>query len=150
MLEACLFLPYLVFMAVPQRARGLIVKAIRESLDRPANRTAEAAGGLDKGYYSMIESGKRTPSREVTRRLADALGVPAEVLSGQIPAIQAIREAQGITPQQFARDIGITTGRLARLEQGSELPDPALTSVIAQRLGVAPSVVRPLADEEEA
>ena len=148
-------------MAVPHRASGPIVKAIRLALGRPAVEIARAVtmdkrhtdkgdtdkGHMDKGYLSSIESGRRSPSPAVTRKIADALGVPEPVLTGQLPVIATLREAQRIAPQEFARDIGVTTGRLRRLEQGSELPDPALVAVISQRLGVDAAVIGPTSDE---
>jgi transcriptional regulator with XRE-family HTH domain len=101
---------------------------------------------MDKGYLSSIESGRRRPSVEVTRKIADVLDVPVAVLTGQIPAIAALRKAQNIGDREFANDIGVTTLRLRRLEAGSELPTPQLVAVIANRLGVDPTVIRP-ADE---
>jgi transcriptional regulator with XRE-family HTH domain len=134
-------------MAVPHRGRGPIIKAVRLALGLPAIEIARSVttdnGHMDKGYLSSIESGRRNPSVEVTKKIASALDVPEPVLTGQLPAIAVLRTAQGIDAREFATDIGVTPSRLRRLEQGSEIPDPELAAVIARRLGVGPDVIRP-------
>jgi transcriptional regulator with XRE-family HTH domain len=43
--------------------------------------TVAAAAGIDSSYLSLIETGHRKPSWEVTQRLAEALGIEPSVLN---------------------------------------------------------------------
>ena len=65
-----------------------------------------------------------------------ALGVPVEVLTGQLPVIATLRDAASIDPGTFARDVGLTIGRLERIERGTERPHSDTLDLIATRLGV--------------
>lgn len=59
-------------------AIGARVRELRKA--RGLSQHALAGDGISAGYISLIESGKRTPSREVAEQLAAALGVPVERL----------------------------------------------------------------------
>jgi transcriptional regulator with XRE-family HTH domain len=115
------------------RAHGPIVRALRIAQGRQAVDLATAVG-MDTAYLSRVEHGRRRPLAHWTPRLAKALGVPPEVLTGQRPVLPVLRELAGVTARQFAADTGITVAHLADLEAGHELPDPALAAVLATRL----------------
>lgn len=117
-------------------ARGATVLAIRHARGLTMDTTA-AAAKITGGYLSKIERGKANPRSDVTARLAEALDVEPEVLTGQKPAIGTLRTILGYDQAAFARDIGISHGRLDRIERGIEIPPPDLLAVIAARLGVA-------------
>ncbi len=91
---------------------------------------------ISPGYLSKIERLIRRPEADVTARLAAALSVEPEILTGQRPAIAVLRDALGIDATVFARDTGLTTGRLDRIERGLDTPDPDTRARIASRLGV--------------
>lgn len=57
---------------------GTRVRELRQA--KGLTQEALAGDGISAGYVSLIESGKRTPSDEVARRLAKRLGVPVERL----------------------------------------------------------------------
>ena len=57
------------------------MRLIREALGVSAQDLAERAG-MSPTLLSFIESGKRSPSEEVSKRLATALGVPKDALLG--------------------------------------------------------------------
>lgn len=123
------------------RLRGDIVRVVREAHGQPAGDLADAVG-IDKHYLSHIELGRR-PGNRHTEAFAAALDIDLDVLTGRRPAIAALRTANHIDPGEFAADIGVDLDRLARLERGTEHPDDALAEVIATRLGVGVSVIRP-------
>jgi transcriptional regulator with XRE-family HTH domain len=62
---------------VPQN--GPAIRAIRRSAGRTQVDIAEAAG-IDQSYLSLLESENRAASPDVIQAIADALGVPAEIL----------------------------------------------------------------------
>lgn len=57
---------------------GTRIRELRQA--KGLTQDALAGDGVSAGYVSLIESGKRTPSRDVIQRLAARLGVPAEQL----------------------------------------------------------------------
>lgn len=124
-------------------ARGDIVRTLRTLRGIRAMDLADAVG-ISKSAMSHIEAGR--PGRGAARYatpLADRLGVDVEVLTGQKPVIAALRDAQHIPAAVLARDLGITPYRLRRLESGADLPDDRLCAVLARRLGVPATVIRP-------
>jgi transcriptional regulator with XRE-family HTH domain len=124
------------------RANGATVRALRQARGLRQDELA-ARADISTGYLSRIETGKRRAEAVKTKALAAALGVTPEILTGQRPAIHLLRETIGITAESLARDTGLDVERLARIEHGSEIPDPDLIAVIANRLGVDPAAVRP-------
>lgn len=52
------------------------------------------------------------------------------------PSVRALREAVGIKHGVFAIDCLISPGYLTNIEKGLKQPSPAVTAVIAARLGV--------------
>lgn len=55
------------------------LKEIRKQAGRTQEEIADAVG-IDQSYLSLLESGARVPSDHVRGKLAEALGVPVEVL----------------------------------------------------------------------
>lgn len=125
-----------------RRAHGPTVLAVRNIRGLTMDAVAERAS-ISPGYLSKIERGLRRPEGTITARLATALGVEIEILTGQKPAVAVIRDALGIDPVAFARDVGLTPGRLDRIERGLDIPDPSLRAVIARRLGVPADALDP-------
>jgi len=58
---------------------GQVVKSVREKRGTSQEKLAELAG-VDRTYVSMIERGKRHPTLEVAKRIADALEVKLSAL----------------------------------------------------------------------
>lgn len=58
---------------------GTQVRDLRQS--KGLTQQSLAGNGISAGYISLIESGKRTPSTEITQRLAERLGVPVDRLT---------------------------------------------------------------------
>lgn len=125
-----------------RRAIGSIVLAIRTAQGKTQSDVA-AEAGIGDAYLSLVETGKRRASRYTTIRLADALGVAADVLSGQDPPIKVLREYAELTPAQLAADLGITTGELDRLEHGLAVPTAAVAGQLRRRLGLDPNLWGP-------
>lgn len=58
---------------------GRAIRIVRQAKDFKVSDLAERAA-VSVPFVSLIESGDRQPSLQVLRRIADALGVPSEVL----------------------------------------------------------------------
>lgn len=127
-------------MSSLRRVHGPTLRAIRQARGLRGDHVARKAG-ISKGFLSNIEAGRRSPEAARSLTIARAVDVPLEVLTGQKPVIGIIREALGIPATSFARDIGVTTRRLAQIEGGSEIPNDKLTRIIATRLGVDPAAL---------
>jgi transcriptional regulator with XRE-family HTH domain len=52
------------------------------------------------------------------------------------PAVRAIREARGITNEQFARDVGISHTHLSKIELTNRQPSAVIIVAIANRLAL--------------
>lgn len=59
---------------------GRAIRLVREALGCDAKGLAEKAG-ISPAMLSLIEQGKRLPSKEVEERIAKALGLPATTLA---------------------------------------------------------------------
>lgn len=125
----------------PHRPNGATIRALRQVRQLRQDELA-ARIPVTTGYLSRIELGTRAGTAK-TQRIAAALDVPAEVLTGQRPVIGILRTALGVSLDDLASTAGITPDQLARIEQGSELPSDELIYVIANRLGVDPAALRP-------
>lgn len=122
-------------VSTEQRTNGHTIRAVRRVRGIRQDELA-AAALMSKGYLCNVELGRRHPLPDMTARIAAVLDVDPEILTGQRPAIALLRTALGLSPRELATDIGVTTGRLQRIEQGADLPGPDLLAVIATRLGV--------------
>jgi transcriptional regulator with XRE-family HTH domain len=128
--------------------RGDVARAVRLARGHTAKHVSEQTG-IDASTLSLIEKGDR-PGRPRLVTLAHFLDVAPAVLSGQHPAVAVLRDIAGLTSTEFARSIGVTRARLARIEAGSEHPDDETAEKIAVQLGVPASVVRPQTEAGEA
>lgn len=69
-------------------------RRLREQRQRSGMSQSELGGGdVSASYVSLLESGRRTPTREVLERLAERLGVEPDELATGLPT-QALRKAQ--------------------------------------------------------
>lgn len=118
-----------------RRAHGPTVRALRTARTRRLQDIATAAG-VTVSFLSRIERGRETASEAVTARLADALGVPAAVLTGQAPAIAALARILDIAPTALAAAIGTNPNRMQRIADGAESPTAAEVERLVVRLGV--------------
>jgi transcriptional regulator with XRE-family HTH domain len=125
----------------PGRPNGATIRAIRQARQMRLDELA-ARADITASYLSRIEHGTRAGTAQA-ELIAAALDVPAAILTGQLSAIETLREAAGIDRDGLAHTAGITPAQLARIEQGAELPDENLIRVIANRLGVDPAALRP-------
>lgn len=94
------------------------------------------AAHISPGYLSKIESGTRRPEEAITIRLAAALDVRPEILTGQRPALAVLRDLLGVGYEELAHDVGISTQRLGAIETGADEPPPELLTALARRLGI--------------
>ena len=78
---------------------GTRVRELRRS--KGLTQQALAGDGISAGYVSLIESGKRVPSEDVVRRLADRLGVDFETLNRDEEA--GLVTDQALLEMNFAR-----------------------------------------------
>jgi transcriptional regulator with XRE-family HTH domain len=101
---------------------GLLVKLYR--VERKKNTTNVATHvGISKRYLEMIESGTKTPSIDVLRRLAKVLGVRTSALIGGVPSEDHEGDAN---PRLAAIERALFTYKSASLsgrEEAPELPD---------------------------
>lgn len=124
-----------------RRAYGPTVKAVREARGLTIAVVAERAQ-ISGGFLSKIERCQRFPEPDVSQRLADALDVPVEELTGQRPVIATLRSALGYDPDDFACDLGITRDLLDRVESGmGGTAASDLFGRLTKRLGVHPEAL---------
>lgn len=123
-----------------RRAHGPTVLAIRQARGLTMDTVATAAN-ISPGYLSKIERGVRRAEEATTARLATALDVRPEILTGQRPALAVLRDLLGVTPDELAHDVGISPQRLGAIETGAAQPSPDLVAALARRLGVDPAAL---------
>lgn len=125
-----------------RRARGPVIHALRVARAMSLAELGELAGlGFGAGHLSRIENQQLTASQKLSVRLAESLGVPVDVLTGQVPPIAALRDILGLGADDVAAAANITPERLARIERGTERPHPDELALIARRLGVDPAAL---------
>lgn len=95
------------------------------------------------GHLSRIENQRHTASQQLSAKLAAALDVPLDVVTGQVPPITTLREILDISEDDLAAAANLTVTRLRRIERGSERPHPDELALIARRLDVAPVALDP-------
>lgn len=136
-------------MSHARHAHGPLVRALREAKGLTLMELGRASG-VSAGYISRVERGaERTASPVVTKRLADALGVLPEHLTGQLPAYRPLRKAlTRETRAEFAEYIGMEDGELADIEIGAVAATVSEIGRIARRLGISPDVLIFPTDEE--
>lgn len=117
-------------------ARGPVVRALRQARDMPLAELA-ATAGVSQGYLSYVERGRKTASQATTRALAAALDVAPEMITGQCPAIRALRQALGIAEVDLAAGAGVDIEEFARIERGIDTPSRDILARLARRLGVS-------------
>ena len=67
---------------------GPAVRALRESLGIPHGKFAVDID-ISPGYLTNIEKGRKQPSPDVARRIADRLGEPLDVITYVIQGVAA-------------------------------------------------------------
>lgn len=117
-------------------AHGPTVRALREAQGLRGDQIA-ARARISPGYLTNIEKSRRHPEQAVTAALAAALGVPVAVLTGQLPALGAIRDALGVDVATLARSVGATAQQVQNLERGTQLATAEQVTLLSTRLGVA-------------
>lgn len=123
--------------------RGPVARALREARGLRQTDLADLIPGMaNSSSIAHIERGAR-PGIPWIGPLAKALDVHPGVLTGQIPAIAALRDIAGLTPAQLATDVGITARQLAAIERGSTTPAPDVAARIARRLAAHPDAISP-------
>ena len=125
-----------------RRARGNIAHTLRVARGLNLADVARAAA-VSVGYLSTVENARETPSAALTASLAAALDVDVEVITGQRPALGALRALLGVGERELAAVAGATVDQLARFEQGTEVPTPDALARMARRLGVPGEVLVP-------
>lgn len=123
-----------------RRGRGPAIRAFRLARGLTLTQLAEKVS-FHKGHLSHVESGRYRASVKHTAELAAALNVDADVLTGQVPPIEALRDILGLDAAVLARSAEMTPARLARVERGTERPHPVELERIARRLGVDPAAL---------
>lgn len=122
---------------------GPLVRALRE-----ASRISQAAlaeqVGMPFRTLNNLEAGRRRAHAWVAK-LAAALDVHPDVLTGHAPIIRALRERRAITTEELAAVAKVTVEELADLEIGAEVPDPLTAQRLGRRLGIDPACLGPAA-----
>lgn len=83
--------------------------------------------GVAIGTVAAWEQGRNAPTVRHLRAVAEVLDVPIAHLAPlpPIPTVRALRERAGLSQQEFADEIGISTGTLAANEHGDSWPSGA-------------------------
>jgi transcriptional regulator with XRE-family HTH domain len=131
-----------------------IIKVLRDVRGMTQDELAGRAG-LSKSYLSRVERGGpdgRDPSLATIRDLANVLGVPIAVLTGQHPPIAAIRRAlhvwQGSPDMaEMAELLGVDPETYRRIENEQQEPTQEQLALIARRLGVPAALLWSLRTE---
>lgn len=126
------------------RLDGRVVRALRIARGLRVLELADQAG-IGRSHLAHIEAGRKQGTI-AGPAIASALDVELDVLTGRLPALAALRTAGNLTPERLAAEIGVTPTRLRRIETGIETPEPRLAELIARRLGVDVTVIRPAQD----
>lgn len=125
-----------------RRARGPVIHALRVargmSLAQLSDLTELKFGA---GHLSRIENQQYVASQKLSARLAEALDVPLDVVTGQVPPITTLREILALSEDDLAAAANLTVARLRRVERGSERPHQDELALIARRLGVDPAAL---------
>lgn len=94
------------------------------------------AASVSLGHLSHIENGRYRATEDVTNRLASALDVPVEVLTGQTPAVRHLADALEVSMDDLADAVGCDRARLRSVADGVAGPTPYEVQRLAVRLGV--------------
>lgn len=129
-------------MSTTRNAYGPLVRVVREALGVTLPELADRIQ-VSRGYLSRLERGKHRPSVGMTGRIAAALQVDPDCLTGQKPPYRVVREALGKRVDEFAATLGVAVFTLDRIEDGLVPAPPELHDLIARRLGVHPDALRP-------
>ena len=85
--------------------------------------------GVSYGYMVQASRGRRNMGVKVQARVESAIQAPARVAPEQCPGIdrEAVRErmrAHGVSQNQVARQVGISSGYLSQVMNGNRAPSP--------------------------
>lgn len=80
-------------------------------------------------YQALLEAAGHNGSSPV------AVDTPAVAPSPSLAQLAALREAQGLLPEQLARSVGISPSYLSMIERGERQPDDAVRRALARALG---------------
>ena len=120
---------------------GNKIRLARENKKMTMAETAEAAG-ISTSYLSEIERGSVKPSIATTKRLAEVLDVSISKLVGENVGLGAklrrLREEQGLTQAQLAKNAGVSAGLIGQIEHGKVQPSLQTIENISCVLGVSP------------
>lgn len=123
-------------MTVPaRRAHGPTVRALRVAAGRRLHDIADLAH-VSLGWLSRIEREREIASEGVTIRIARALDIPVEVLTGQTPAVADLARLLEVPVSGLAASAGVAESRMQSIVDGVAGPTPAEVDRISVRLGV--------------
>lgn len=111
--------------------------------------------GLSVSYLSEIEQGKKRPSLKAARRLAEALGLPSNLIFAPQQAenagpsltlgtrLRLARESRSKTLEEAAVAAGISTSYLSQVERDIATPAIPTLKRLSETLGITPHQVIP-------
>jgi len=117
------------------------LRLIRKNKGLTLSEIAEETG-ISSSYLSEIERGNVKPSISTIKKIAKVLGVPVETIMGETLGLggklRKLREEQGITQAELAKNAGVSAGLIGQIEHGKVQPSLQTIEKIARELGVSP------------
>lgn len=122
-------------------ALGEKLRLLREQKQWTLSEFAEKAD-VSISYLSEIERGNVYPAIDTLKRIARTLDVSLQDLIGRGgilgSKLRMVREEQGLTQGELAKQAGISAGLVGQIEQGKVQPSLQTVEKIADAVGVSP------------
>lgn len=122
-------------------ALGEKLRLLREQKDWTLSDFAKKAD-VSVSYLSEIERGNVYPAIDTLKRIAKALDTSLQDLIGRGgilgSKLKMVREEQGLTQGDLAKQAGVSAGLIGQIEQGKVQPSLQTVEKIAEAVGVSP------------
>lgn len=120
---------------------GEKLRLLREQKGWTLSEFAQKAA-VSVSYLSEIERGNVYPAIDTLKRIASVLEVSLQDLVGRGgilgSKLRMIREEQGLTQGELAKQAGVSAGLVGQIEQGKVQPSLQTVEKIAEAVGVSP------------
>ncbi|NLL18140.1 MAG: helix-turn-helix domain-containing protein [Clostridia bacterium] len=120
---------------------GEKLRLLREQKKWTLSEFAQKAD-VSVSYLSEIERGNVYPAVDTLKRISKALNVSLQDLIGRGgilgSKLKMVREEQGLTQGDLAKQAGVSAGLVGQIEQGKVQPSLQTVEKIAEAVGVSP------------
>lgn len=144
-IAATLNIPKSQLVEVSSDSKGIALGEKIRLLREQKNWTLSVFAGkadVSISYLSEIERGNVYPAIQTLKRISQALDVSLQNLIGRGGVLgsklRMVREEQGLTQGDLAKQAGVSAGLVGQIEQGKVQPSLQTVEKIAQATGVSP------------